>query len=142
MPIKKLPLTIVLSLLLGLISCNSNYSVSTNLDKSNFKDYFSPSKVSIYESEKDIEGKHEYVGLVEGEDCQLKSHHSSPDKINARTDARRIAYEKGANGIIFTGCALVESNSNAQHTNLDSKQCVSTMVCYGKAFKVANSESE
>ncbi|MCJ8319871.1 MAG: rcsF protein [Colwellia sp.] len=119
-----------------LSSCSSNYTVSTNLDRNNFKDYFSPSKVTIYQNEKEI-GKHfNFIGLVEGEDCQLKAHHAQPNEINARTNARRIAFEKQANAIIFTGCAIIDSTIN--NPSPQKPQCLSTLVCYGKIYQVGN----
>lgn len=124
--------TLLLALLL--ISCNSNYSVSTNLDNGNFKDYFSPSNVIIYQSEQEIINRYKFIGLVEGEDCQLKAHHAIPDEINARTNARKVAFQRQANAIVFTGCALIDSTISTQTPQ--EKQCLSTLVCYGKAYQV------
>lgn len=119
-----------------LISCNSNYTVSTNLDRTNFQDYFSPSKVVIYQSEKDISQRYKFIGLVEGEDCQLKAHHAAPDKINARTNARKQAFKQQANAIIFTGCATIDAAMLSQSP--EKQQCLSTLICYGKAYQVDN----
>jgi len=126
--------TLLLTFLL--ISCNSNYTVSTNLDRNNFKEYFSPSKVTIYQSEEEITKRYKFIGLVEGEDCQLKAHHAAPDEINARTNARRIAFQRQANAIVFTGCAVVDSTMTNQSPQ--KQQCLSTLVCYGKAYQVDN----
>ena len=131
---------------LFLSACASRYEVSTNLDSKNFKKYFSPTKVTIYKNEQDmlaqpsptnevVKKKYHYIGAIEGEDCQEKSHHQVPDEINARTDARRKAFELGANAIIFSGCALIENNKA-------DKQCVATTVCYGKAYKLSASNNE
>lgn len=127
-------------------ACTSRYEVTTNLDNKNFKNYFSPAKVIIYKNEQDmlaqssptnevIKKKYHYIGAVEGEDCQDKSHHQVPDEINARTDARRKAFELGANAIIFSGCALIENNKA-------DKQCVASTVCYGKAYRLSASNNE
>ena len=124
---------LILSLLVVIVSgCALNYRVNSNLDKDNFKDYFSPAAVKIYSSEADINGKFRFIGLVEGEDCQQKTHHQQPDEITARTNARKKAYQLHANGIIFTGCALI-NNDQA------SKQCLTTKVCYGKAYQIEQS---
>lgn len=115
-------------ILLGLLtSCASQYHVSTNLDKQNFKDYFSPSKVKIYQTEQDFPARYKALGLVEGESCQTKEHQAPPNEIDARTDARKKAYDKGANGIIFSGCALIENDQA-------DRVCLRTRVCYGRAF--------
>ena len=119
-----------------LLSCNSNYTVSTNLDSNNFKEYFSPSKVTIYQSEQEIAQRHKFIGLVEGEDCQLKEHHAAPDKIIARTNARKEAFKQQANAIVFTGCATIDAAMANQRPA--KQQCLSTLVCYGKAYQVSN----
>ncbi|WDE14506.1 rcsF protein [Thalassomonas haliotis] len=108
-----------------LAGCSSQYKVSTNLDEENFRDYFSPTRVKIYQNEQEFPGDYRYIGLVEGQDCQLKAHHAVPDEINARSGARRQAVQKNANAVIFTGCADIES-----------ARCVSLRVCYAKAYQV------
>ena len=67
----------------------------------------------------------EYVGLVEGEDCQKKSHLAAPDPINARTQARQLAFKQQANAVLFTSCVDIET-----------KHCVAQVVCYGKAYRL------
>ncbi|MEW6991689.1 Rcs stress response system protein RcsF [Colwelliaceae bacterium 6441] len=124
-----LKLLLLSSLLLLLNACASQYSVSTNLDQANITHYFSPSSVAIYQDERAITGKYRYIGLVDGEDCQHKLHHQAPDEITARTNARRKAFKLGANAIVFSGCALIANNEA-------DKQCLSTTVCYGKAYLV------
>ena len=116
---------LITSIVFLLSGCAGNYTVNTNLDKENFQHYYAPSKVNIYKDESSFSGRYQFIGLVEGQDCQEKPHHAAPDEVIARTEARRQAFDKKANGIIFTGCAMIES-----------KQCTSLLVCYGKAFKV------
>ena len=110
-------------------ACSSSYSISTNVDKEKFKEYLSPSKVVIYSDETEIDGHYRFLGAVDGESCQLKPHHEVANKIDARTDARSKAFQLGANAIVFTSCTLIETQTN-------DKQCVTTRVCYGKAYKV------
>lgn len=118
--------------MLGLLSsCASQYQVSTNLDKKNFRDYFSPSAVKIYQSEQDFPRRYKELGLVEGESCQQQEHLELPNEIDARTDARQKAYDKGANGIIFSGCTLIENDQA-------DRVCVRTRVCYGRTFYIEN----
>lgn len=116
--------------ILGLAGCAESYVVSTNLDSENFENYFGPGKVTIYQDESEFADQYfQQIGLVEGQDCQEMKHHAAPDDIRARTDARLKAYKLGANGIIFSGCALVDQVP-------DGSQCVSTKVCYGIAYKI------
>lgn len=114
---------------LFLSSCANHYQINSNVNPENLHDYFAPTSVNIYHFEQEFNGQFKFIGLVEGQDCQSKSHHAAPDEINARTNARRNAYEQHANAIIFTGCALLEKDQA-------SKQCLSTVVCYGKAYQV------
>jgi len=134
---KKFVCTFVILITTSLIaSCSGRY-VSTNFDKGNFSDYFSASKVKIFEQEEDIKLRHNYIGIVEGQDCQVKAHHAVPDKINARTEARRRAFEQQANAVVFTGCTLLSSEKLAQlNRSNDAQQCHAIVICYAKAFAV------
>jgi len=130
-----IPFLILITMTL-IAGCNSRH-VLTNFDKENFSDYFSASKVKIYTQEKEITTHYKYIGVVEGQDCQIKPHHAAPDKINARTQARHRAFEQQANGVIFTGCALLTSEQLAQLNNTnDAQQCHAIVICYAKAFAI------
>jgi RcsF protein len=115
--------------------CAKISDVSTNLDRDNFKHYFSPTKVKIVESESELTGKYKFIGLVEGESCQEKSHHAVPNEIDARTQARRKAYELKANAIIFSQCVMIEEDKAAKH-------CVASTVCYGRAYQVEQTSND
>ncbi len=131
--IKKLFVTPVLILL---SSCSNHY-VSTNLDKENISDYFSAANVKIYNSEQEFNARYQFIGAVEGQDCQIKAHHAAPDEINARTQARLQAFEKQANGVVFSGCALLTQEELAQLNNSnDAKQCHAIVICYAKAYAI------
>ena len=118
------------------VSCSNQY-VSTNLDEENFNQYFSASKVKIYNSEKDINSRYQFIGSVEGQDCQVKAHHAVPDEINARTQARQQAFDKKANGVVFSGCALLTQEQLAQQNNSnDALQCHAIVICYAKAYAI------
>lgn len=126
----------ILTTLSLLVGCSTK-NLSTNLDRDNFHDYFSPAKVTIYQQEKDITTRHKYIGVVEGQDCQIKPHHAEPDEINARTQARRQAFEQHANGVIFTGCALLSPQQLATLNNSnDAQQCHAIVICYARAFAI------
>lgn len=131
----KQTLKLALTTAILLTGCAKINDISTNLDRDNFKHYFSPAKVKIVESEKDFTGKFKFVGLVEGESCQEKAHHAAPNEIDARTEARRNAYELAANAIIFSQCLMIESDQAA-------KYCVASTVCYGRAYQVEQSNND
>ncbi|MFT5851261.1 MAG: RcsF protein [Colwellia sp.] len=128
--------SLIIILLMMITSCSNNY-VASNLDKNNFTHYFSAAQVEIYTQEKDIKTHHNYIGVVEGQDCQIKPHHAPPDDINARTQARRQAFEQQANAVVFTDCALLTSEQLAKLNNSnEAQQCHAIVICYAKAFAV------
>ncbi len=117
-------------------SCSSKH-LTTNLDEENFEQYFSAAKVKIYQHERDIQTRYQYIGAVEGQDCQVKPYHAIPDEVNARTQARRNAFQQQANGVIFTGCTLLSSQQLAQiKDSNDAQQCHAIVICYARAFAV------
>lgn len=128
-------LILLLSMVMLSSSCAKITDISTNLDIDNFEHYFSPAKVKIAKSEKEFIGKYKLIGLVEGESCQKKAHHAVPNEIDARTQARRKAYQSGANAIIFSQCILIEEDQAA-------KLCLASTVCYGRAYTVEESSSQ
>ena len=133
----------IFSLVLAITSCAlvsscSNRAVTTNLDKDNFTHYFSASMVDVYNSEKEIASPYRFIGAVEGQDCQVKPHHATPDEINARTQARQQAFKMQANGVVFTGCALLTHEQLLQLNNSnDAQQCYAVVVCYAKAYAIS-----
>ena len=128
--------TFLIPLTAFLTSCSA-HNVSTNLDKENFNDYFSASNVKIFKSESDINGRYQFIEAVEGQDCQVKAHHAAPDRINARTQARQQAFNKQANGIVFSNCAVLSQEQLAQLNNSnDAQQCHAIVICYAKAYAI------
>ena len=128
--------SLIMILVMMITSCTNNY-VSSNLDKNNFTQYFSASQIAIYKQEKEIKTPYQYIGIVEGQDCQIKPHHAAPDEINARTQARRQAFNQQANGVIFTGCALLTSQQLTKlNSSNDAQQCHAIIICYAKAFVI------
>ena len=121
--IKMLLTTALLTPMLS--GCSGNYTFESNVKADNAKEYFSASKVKIFNDEQEFNTTYQYVGLVEGEDCQKEQHLAAPDAINARTQARQAAYLQQANAIIFTSCIDIET-----------KHCVAQVVCYGKAYRL------
>jgi len=131
-PKKTLKLALTISLLTSILGgCTGNYTFESNVKADNAKEYFSASKVKIYTDEQAFGASYQYVGLVEGEDCQKEQHLAAPDPINARTQARQTAYLQKANAIIFTSCVDIEA-----------KHCIAQVVCYGKAYRVATPEEQ
>jgi RcsF protein len=131
-------LAIIAIALVSILTSGCSYSVSTNLDEDNFTDYFSAGEVKIFKSltelQKEVGQSYKSIGLIEGESCQIKQHHAAPGEVEARTAARKSAYQQGATAIVFSGCATID-NQMGNHTN---QQCISTLVCYGQAYITDN----
>lgn len=127
--------SIMILMVLFATGCAKINDISTNLDRENFKSYFSPTKVKIVATEQDFTGKYKFLALVEGESCQEKAHHAAPNEIDARTEARRKAYKLGANAIIFSQCVMIEDDKAA-------KYCLASSVCYGRAYKVEQEKND
>ncbi|XQW86587.1 Rcs stress response system protein RcsF [Thalassotalea piscium] len=119
--------SLISSILLAISACSQNISVSSNIDPDNFRNYFSASKIKIVSDETELTTPYKFIGLVEGTACQEKAHYQVPDEVEARTDARKQAYNLHANAVIFTACTLISNNEA-------NKQCVATRVCYAKAY--------
>ena len=129
-------------LIILLTSCSTHY-VSTNLDKENFNDYFSAANVEIYNNEKEINARYQFIGSVEGQDCQKQAYHAEPDEINARTQARQQAFDKQANGVVFTGCSLLTHEQLARLNNSnDAQQCYAIIICYAKAYAIETKQNK
>jgi RcsF protein len=130
--------SMIMLLVIMIASCSNNY-VASNLDKNKIERYFSASQVDIYKQEQDIKTRYEYISAVEGQDCQVQPHHAAPDEVNARTQARRQAFNKKANGVIFTGCTLLTPQQLSQHNNSnDAQQCHAVVICYARAFLIGS----
>lgn len=125
---KLVSIIFITSLLYG---CSGNYAFKSNLSVEATEHYFSASKVEVYNDETEFDAAYRYVGLIEGEDCQKKSHLAPPDPVNARTQARQTAFLQQANAIIFTRCI-----------DIDTKHCVAQIVCYGKAYQLGNTDKK
>lgn len=114
---------------LVLTSC-SNFEFKTNVDPSNFKEYFKPSYASEV-SEEDLEKvPNRSLGLVEGVSCQIKDTDAIATETDARTKARVKAADLGANAIKFGKCVRL--------TNTPA--CLVSVTCYADALVVDDSK--
>lgn len=114
------------ALVLLLSACASEYSFNSNLNSDAINDYFKASDVTLYEADQTPAGHYELKGLVQGESCQAQSNDVPASIADARTEARRSAADKGANGIIIKQCVIVEEAAQG---------CVSRALCVGQAIK-------
>jgi RcsF protein len=119
------------ALVLLLSACASDYSFNSNLDSEAINDYFKASDVILYEGDTLPKGHYELKGLVEGESCQADANGAPASLADARTEARRNAADKGANGIIIKQCVIFEEAAQA---------CISRALCVGQAVKTATAE--
>lgn len=115
-----------ITLILLLSACNSNYTFNSNLNSDAIEDYFKPSEVTVYEGDVQPLGQFELKGLVQGEACQAKENGVPVTIADARTQARRAAADKNANGIIIKSCTLITEPAPG---------CFSSALCIGQAIK-------
>ncbi|MGL5046105.1 MAG: Rcs stress response system protein RcsF [Shewanella sp.] len=114
-----------------LSACASDYSFNSNLDGEAINDYFKASDVMLYERDNLPKGHYELKGLVQGESCQADTNAAPASLADARTEARRNAADKGANGIIIKQCVIFEEATQG---------CISRALCVGQAVKTATAE--
>lgn len=119
------------ALVLLLSACASDYSFNSNLDGEAINDYFKASDVPLYEGDTLPKGHYELKGLVQGESCQADVNSVPASLADARTEARRNAADKGANGIIIKQCVMLDEAAQG---------CISRALCVGQAVKTATAE--
>ncbi|MCL1123879.1 Rcs stress response system protein RcsF [Shewanella surugensis] len=117
-----------IALILLLSACNSNYTFNSNLNSDAIEDYFKPSEVTVYEANKQPLGKYEIKGLVEGQACQTTENGVPVTIADARTEARRAAADKNANGLMVKNCVLITEPTPG---------CFSSALCIGQAIKTS-----
>lgn len=116
-----------LALLTALMLCScSNFEVKTNLDPSNFTEYFKPSKVTEVTEEQLERMPNRSLGIVSGLSCQIKDGDAIANEADARTEARLKAVDKGANAIKFGKCVRLEN----------TPACKVSVTCYADALVV------
>ncbi|QDP00919.1 rcsF protein [Thalassotalea sp. PS06] len=121
-------ITKTMSLALGLsflAGCSTNMQVETNLDEDNFTEYFAAGSVEVFNSTNELPGPAKFIGLVEGESCQMRASDAPASEADARTEARKKAAGLKANAVVFTSCI-----------DIDEPQCNQLLVCYGKAYQL------
>lgn len=109
-----------------LLSACSSFDFHSNLDKSNFTEYFKPSTVTVSTKEDILKANSTSLGTVEGESCQEKPNSTPPQEAAAQTDARRKVADMGGNAVTFDKCVSLPAD----------KYCTASLVCYGQAYKV------
>ena len=105
----------------------SGYSFHTNLDKENFTEYFKPGTVNLVSEQDLADLDYRILGTVEGNSCQEEARNAAPTEGDARTDARIKTADLGGNGLLISKCLTLQNTPG----------CVSSVVCYGQALKVA-----
>lgn len=109
------------------LSACSNFQLSSNLDKDNFKESTKAAKVKVYKASDLTKLEYDFIEAVEGSSCQKGSNEIVANEIDARTNARRVASDLGANGVVFQTCIVFPKDN----------VCISNIICYAKAIKVS-----
>ncbi|WP_341503513.1 Rcs stress response system protein RcsF [Gallaecimonas sp. GXIMD4217] len=111
---------------LALAGCAGSYQVDSNLDGAAIQDYFVPSRVAVYSPDALAGKPYRSLGLVQGQHCQQAANAPPASLAEARTDARRQAYQLGGNGIVFRQCLLLSEDA--------APGCLSQALCQGEAI--------
>lgn len=114
---------LLISAALFLTSC-SGYSFHSNLDPSNFKEYYKPSGVTEVDNETLATKPYKNKGLVTGLSCQARTSDPVATAAEARTDAKVKAVDLNANAIHFKKCVRLEN----------TPACVVSWSCYADAL--------
>ncbi|MGN1280926.1 MAG: Rcs stress response system protein RcsF [Succinivibrio sp.] len=113
--------------LAALLMCAcTGYEFKTNLDPSNFKEYFKPSYAQEVSDEELESLPNRSIGLVEGLSCQIKETDAIATEAQARTDARVKAADLGANAIKFGKCVHLKN----------TPACIVSVTCYADALVI------
>lgn len=107
-----------------LLNACSGYSFHTNLDPSNFKEYYKPSGVTVVDDEALANKPYKNKGLVTGLSCQARTSDPVVTVAEARTDAKIKAVDLNANAIRFKKCVRLEN----------TPACVVSWSCYADAL--------
>lgn len=121
------------TLMLLLSACAGDYAFNSNLSGKAIDDYFKASDVIVYQGSIQPTGPYEIKGMVEGEACQARENDIPASIADARTQARRAAADKHANGIIIKNCVLFEETADG---------CFSRALCVGQAISTQVADQE
>lgn len=111
---------------LVLTACQGGVSVDTNLNPSNFTDYFKASTVDVVEYEDLGARPYAVIAPVHGLSCQKDEDDFPANEADARTAMKRTAADKGANALVINKCV------RAKETGV----CYLSVTCYGDALYV------
>ncbi len=119
-------LTFLLPAAAFLCACQGGMTFKTNLDPSNFTEYFKPSQVDELSEAELLKARHKSLGTVSGLSCQIKDRDYIANVADARTDAKVKAVDLGANAIVFDKCVTLS----------DTPACKVSVTCYAEALLV------
>ncbi len=109
-----------------MVSACSNFQFKSNLNPSNFTEYYKPSGVKVV-TDADIASVPTHsLGLVSGLSCQINENDEIATDVNARTDAKLKAVDMGANAIKFGKCVRLEN----------TPACLVSVTCYADALVI------
>lgn len=100
---------------------------SSNIDPSNFKEYYKSSLVKLYSKDELVNlEQYDDLGAVEGIDCQINSLFPMPKESVAKKNMLEQSYDLGANAVIFDKCVSISDTLNCEHE----------ISCFGRALKL------
>ncbi len=109
-----------------LLSACGSFEFKTNLDPSNFREYYKPSQVTEMTEAQIEEYDYHSFGSVEGLSCQITERDAIATEERARTNAKLKAVDAGANAIVFGKCVKLQN----------TPACLVSVTCYADAIKL------
>lgn len=126
---KKLILPALTAAALAAGGC-TGVSVHTNLNPSNFTDYFKASGVDVVTYEELDGSNYMLIGGVHGLSCQEDEDDFPANEADARTELKRNAVDMGANALVINKCIRAA----------ETGACSLSVTCYGDALYVKNAD--
>lgn len=120
---------IFLTITFLLVSCSTDYSFNSNINKSAINDYFKAGKVQLINKDHPPKKPFNTLGIISGESCQINENGTPASFADARTALRRHAADIGGNAVIINNCVQFNEPDNA---------CISRVLCMGQAITMGS----
>lgn len=118
---------VVFVVLVSQTACSGNYRVESNISREKWDAYYKHTQVTIYPRSA-LEGlQWQSLGVVEGLSCQQEPRDPPPTPGQARTELRRNAANRGANGVVDLAC-IPDDEPIAG--------CQASISCFGEAVLI------
>lgn len=115
-----------------LVGCAGKYTFNSNLNKNEINEYFKVSTVQLIEKSHIPPRPFNPLGIVDGESCQIGLNDAPASAAMARTQLRKHAANKGANGVMLDNCINFDEPDSG---------CITRVYCVGQAISMESAQS-